>query len=251
MEIEDFEDNIISEIKKIDGVRDAWVDDYNSESLAMFIETEEKANLKKVTPAIKKALKQNGITENLIENWIPPTPKDRRGDREDCSYSINIAYVYADTPSKDLVSENEDPNRVLVFAKYKDGVVDTPYKSKELGDIFVDSYKKKNFSSEDEHIEWLNNKYPNVDIYPLYIYDHSGQIFQETRTDRWDSSFVGAVAIPTESTVTMEDVITELNEWLNGPDEDIGEYEEVGISSLLEDDIPEEEMDASTGIRLH
>lgn len=231
MTIEDFEQIIIPQIEKIDGVEFARLNDYNSESLELYIDTENKANLKKVTPAIKKVFKDNHITEGLVEQWTAPTAKDEWGNRDDSSYHIDINY---DGIAAGISSELEGKEIIAFSKKYPN----LPYGNEDLGRLFVSTYDL-GFDGPEDHTKYIQEKYLNneYDVYPLWIYSHGGEVFELSPSCKWDSGLTGMIAVKKDSETTIEQVMEELEDWMNPGEE---------IESLLGQD---DDIEESQGIR--
>jgi len=229
MTIETFENEVQPVLKNIEGISSVTLDDYNSEELVLFMEIEKNANLKKLTPTIKRALKEKGFAETLIADWTSPSAKDQWGNRNSYYYEMDLVYAYADIPK---IEAKEDAKEVMVFAKDYEGFSQD---SDTLKDLFTTSFDNQSFSDMDEHIAYIDNKLEGYTVNPLFVYRHSGEHFEASKSCRWDSSFIGAVAILDKSDETVGTVIDSLNDWLNGPEimpsSDMDESDEVSPAS--------------------
>lgn len=188
MTIDDFKEKVIPRLDGIDGVLNAVLDDYNSYSLSLVVYPEEKANLKSVTPAIKRTLKAIGINDGFIEEWSSPSPRDSFGDREQEYYMIDIAYD--DAPLKNELPDEAKEKEVLVYSRNYEGA---PYYNKKLEEIFLNTYNSKNFVGPHQHAAYIEEHSLNreYDVVPLYIYRHSGEIYELSPRCRFDSAVNG------------------------------------------------------------
>ena len=235
MTIKEIEEKIIPKLEEIDGVARASVDDYNSEEASIIILPQEDANLKKVTPAIKRVFKDFGI-EKAISDWMSPSPKDEWGERDYDYYMLDVIYPYYDLK----IQSPEGTEEVMVFSKELEE--DSPYASDVLEEKFYETYD--NAEDERDHAEQLEEIFPNHFVYPLYVYKHGTATppqFRQSRTGTYNDFDIGVngmVSIEKGSDKDISDIITELNEKIKA----MYISEEATIpSSLCEDDVDDEE----------
>jgi len=211
MTLETFKNNVIPELKELDGIYNVGTNDYDGETIEIYLEVEDATiDLRPMSGAIKRKLRELGFElkkGNVIEWTSPRKRKDRWGDVivDTSYYMIDLQYIDTDlqTPTNEYFKDT-----YYVFDKYDYvGLSD-----RELENIFRKTFE--NVNNEEDHMNAIEAKIPGYSAYPLWKYEHSGIHYEPFQSCRWDSSLIGCIIIKKDSSKEVQEIISYMNELL-------------------------------------
>ena len=211
MRVEEVKETVFPVLEAIEGVKEVYVNDFNRDSMTFCIEIEDdvlKKNLRTLSTNLRNKLKKLGISKehgNLL-GWEAPVKRKDFFNGLVCDtnyFLVDFCYAYAI-----LNLQREFLEEYHIFDKYN--ILNK--NDSKLEDMFRKSHSK--FNCVEDHIEYLENRFEFAgvyNIYPIYKYEHSTIVYEESPSCRWDSGLVGVVAIEKSSKMNVSDIIEMIN----------------------------------------
>jgi len=220
MDSETFRDLARQQLLKINGVDSVSFGDYNAESIEVYVDLDRKTvrgNTRPTGMAIKKALKEIGFTksQNILE-WVAPVKrKNHYGVLEISTeyFYIDVCYAYVSKEEALAGITSDFDKDSYVFDTHGYAISD-----EKMKELFLSTYKRVN--NIDDHIELLEDRMVDYDVYILYKYEHGNVVYELQRSCRFDSGVAGVIAIKRGSSTTVESVVEGINDRINDYDEE-------------------------------